>query len=90
MRNVVMRPRCINCHSNDNIPKQAEDNHPHYFGKSPGANNLDFQATKCVTFHQTENNTYSGISREPLPFPLEKFKAAVKEGIENCAFVQVD
>jgi len=154
MMDVLMSPRCINCHPNDNIPKQADDSHPHYFGVSRGVNNLGFQATKCTTCHQTENNNYSGvpgaaewslapdkmkwegltrnqiarsmlnkenngnrnleelehhltahelvlwawkpgvdaqgIPREPPPVPLEEYKAAVKEWIENGAFVPED
>ncbi|MFK7811391.1 MAG: hypothetical protein AB8B59_02790 [Maribacter sp.] len=65
MMDVLMSPRCINCHPNDNIPKQADDSHPHYFGMSRGANNLGFQATKCTTCHQTENNNYSGVPGAP-------------------------
>ena len=64
MMDVLTSPRCINCHPNDNIPKQGDDGHPHYFGMSRGQNNLGYQATKCTTCHQTENN--SG-------YPLKKF-----------------
>ena len=65
MMDVLMSPRCLNCHPNDNIPKQADDGHPHYFGMSRGVNNLGFQATKCTTCHQTENNNYSGVPGAP-------------------------
>lgn len=65
MMDVLMSPRCINCHPSDNIPKQSEDGHPHYFGMSRGTNNLGFQATKCTTCHQTENNNYSGVPGAP-------------------------
>jgi hypothetical protein len=65
MMDVLMSPRCINCHPNDNIPKQGDDGHPHYFGMSRGANNLGFKATQCMTCHQTENNNYSGVPGAP-------------------------
>ena len=65
MMDVLMSPRCINCHPNDNVPKQSNDGHPHYFGMSRGADNLGFQATKCTTCHQTENNNYSGVPGAP-------------------------
>ncbi|MEP3210778.1 MAG: hypothetical protein ABJN95_16365 [Maribacter sp.] len=65
MMDVLMSPRCINCHPNDHIPKQADDGHPHYFGMSRGVNNLGYQATKCTTCHQTENNDYSGVPGAP-------------------------
>lgn len=154
MMDVLMSPRCINCHPNDHVPKQGEDGHPHYFGMARGVNNLGFEATKCTTCHQTENNVYSGvpgapewalapdkmkwegltrneiarsmlnrehngdrslkelehhltehelvlwawkpgvdaqgIPREPPPVPLEEYKAAVKEWIEDGAKIPDD
>lgn len=65
MMDVLTHKRCVNCHPNDNIPKQGEDSHPHYFGMSRGNNNLGYQATKCTTCHQTENNDYSGVPGAP-------------------------
>lgn len=65
MMDVLMSPRCINCHPNDNIPKQGDDSHPHYFGMSRGENNLGYEATKCTTCHQSENNNYSGVPGAP-------------------------
>jgi hypothetical protein len=65
MMDVLTHQRCMNCHPNDNIPKQGEDSHPHYFGMQRGENNLGFQATKCTTCHQSENNNYSGVPGAP-------------------------
>jgi hypothetical protein len=65
MMTVLTHKRCVNCHPNDNIPKQGEDSHPHYFGMERGANNLGFEATNCTTCHQTENNPYSGVPGAP-------------------------
>ena len=65
MMDVVMHQRCINCHPNDNVPKQGYDSHPHYFGISRGPENSGFQATACTTCHQSENNEYSGVPGAP-------------------------
>ncbi len=65
MMDVLTHKRCVNCHPNDNIPKQGEDSHPHYFGMSRGENNLGYDATKCTTCHQSENNDYSGMPGAP-------------------------
>jgi len=65
MMDVLVSPRCVNCHPNDNIPKQGDDGHPHYFGMSRGENNLGYQATTCTTCHQSENNDYSGVPGAP-------------------------
>lgn len=65
MMDVLTHERCVNCHPNDNIPKQGKDSHPHYFDIARGENNIGFQATKCTTCHQSENNDYSGVPGAP-------------------------
>jgi len=65
MMEVLMHKRCMNCHPSDNIPKQGEDSHPHYFGIARGDDNHGFEATKCKTCHQDENNDYSGVPGAP-------------------------
>jgi len=65
MMDVLTHQRCMNCHPNDNIPKQGDDRHPHYFGMTGGENDHGFQATKCNTCHQSENNAYSGVPGAP-------------------------
>ncbi len=65
MMRVLTHERCVNCHPNDNIPKQGNDSHPHYFGMARGKANMGFEATKCTTCHQSENNAYSGVPGAP-------------------------
>ncbi len=65
LMDVLTHPRCMNCHPNDNVPKQGLDSHPHYFGMKRGENNHGFEATKCATCHQKENNNYSGVPGAP-------------------------
>ena len=65
MMAVLMHKRCVNCHPSDNIPKQGEDSHPHYFDMARGEGNLGYQATTCNTCHQSENNDYSGVPGAP-------------------------
>jgi hypothetical protein len=62
---VLTHPRCMNCHPSDNIPKQGLDSHPHYFGMEGGKKNHGFEATKCSTCHQKENNNFSGVPGAP-------------------------
>ncbi len=62
---VLMHKRCVNCHPSDNIPKQGEDSHPHYFGMARGEGNLGYEATNCNTCHQAENNDFSGVPGAP-------------------------
>jgi len=65
MMNVLTHQRCMNCHPSDNIPKQGEDSHPHYFGMARGEGNHGFEATNCNTCHQKENNDFSGVPGAP-------------------------
>ncbi|WP_194551433.1 hypothetical protein [Zobellia nedashkovskayae] len=65
MMDVLTHPRCLNCHPSDNVPKQGEDSHPHYFDIARGDDNVGFEATKCATCHQSENNPYSGAPGAP-------------------------
>lgn len=65
MMDVITHPRCINCHPNDNVPKQGDDSHPHTFGITRGIEGSGFEATSCITCHQTENNGYSGVPGAP-------------------------
>lgn len=65
MMQVLTHERCLNCHPSDNVPKQGDDSNPHYFGMSRGADDKGFEATKCATCHQKENNAYSGVPGAP-------------------------
>ncbi len=65
MMAVLTHKRCVNCHPSDNIPKQGEDSHPHYFGMVRGEGNMGFAATNCNTCHQDENNDFSGVPGAP-------------------------
>ena len=65
MMDVLTHQRCVNCHPNDNIPKQGDKGNPHNFGMAGGKNDFGFQATKCATCHQSENNKYSGTPGAP-------------------------
>lgn len=71
MMSVLTHKRCVNCHPSDGVPKQGEDSHPHYFGIKRGKDDSDqggnrgFEATKCNTCHQAENNEFSGVPGAP-------------------------
>jgi len=65
MMDVLTHQRCMNCHPSDNIPKQGDDSHPHYFGMERGKDDHGFEATNCYTCHQSENNLNSGVPGAP-------------------------
>lgn len=52
---VLRHPRCMNCHSAGNVPRQGDDGHPHtmQIRRGPGGDGLN--AVKCSTCHQEHN-----------------------------------
>ncbi|MFK7999286.1 MAG: hypothetical protein AB8H86_06795 [Polyangiales bacterium] len=65
MMDVLVSPRCINCHPNDGVPKQRDEARPHLFGVQRGEANVGVPALHCVTCHQDENNDDSGVPGAP-------------------------
>lgn len=62
MMDVLTHKRCVNCHPNDNVPKQGEDSHAHRFDIT---RSNAVGATNCNTCHQSSNNNYSGVPGAP-------------------------
>src|SRR5215472_5728707 len=52
---VLRHPRCLNCHSSGDFPRQGDDGHAHAMNVRRGANGLGVTAEKCSTCHQDHN-----------------------------------
>jgi hypothetical protein len=52
---VLRHPRCMNCHSQGNFPRQGDDGHPHAMNVRRGPEGHGVTAEKCVTCHQDHN-----------------------------------
>lgn len=65
MMDVLVSPRCVNCHPNDGVPKQTDEARPHLFGVQRGEENVGVPALHCVTCHQDDNNDDSGVPGAP-------------------------
>jgi hypothetical protein len=52
---VLRHPRCINCHSRGDFPRQGDDGHPHMMNVRRGAEGHGVTAEKCSTCHQDHN-----------------------------------
>lgn len=52
---VLRHPRCMNCHSAGDFPRQGDDGHPHTMlvRRGPGGHGVTSQ--KCQTCHQDHN-----------------------------------
>jgi hypothetical protein len=52
---VLRHPRCMNCHSRGDFPRQGEDGHPHTMNVRRGPEGHGVTAEKCSTCHQDQN-----------------------------------
>jgi hypothetical protein len=52
---VLRHPRCMNCHSNGDFPRQGDDSHRHTMQIRRGPNGKGVNAVRCSTCHQDHN-----------------------------------
>src|SRR3989442_4764768 len=52
---VWRHPRCMNCHSQGDFPRQGDDGHPHSMNVQRGSEGHGVTAEKCSTCHQDHN-----------------------------------
>jgi hypothetical protein len=52
---VLRNPRCMNCHSKGDFPRQGDDSHPHTMDVHRGKYGNGVTAEKCTTCHQDRN-----------------------------------
>lgn len=52
---VLRHPRCLNCHSTGDFPRQGDDGHPHAMNVRRGSDGHGVTAEKCSTCHQDHN-----------------------------------
>ena len=70
---VLRHPRCMNCHSNGDFPRQGDDSHPHIMDVRRGPDGHGVNGVKCSTCHQDHNlpgiHTPPGAADWRLPSP---------------------
>ena len=52
---VLRHPRCMNCHSRGDFPRQGDDGHPHTMNVRRGPEGHGVTSEKCSTCHQDHN-----------------------------------
>lgn len=52
---VLKHPRCMNCHSAGDFPRQGDDGHPHTMNVRRGVGGMGVTSQKCSTCHQDRN-----------------------------------
>jgi hypothetical protein len=55
MTPVLRHPRCMNCHSSGDFPRQGDDSHPHIMDVRRGPDGHGVNGVKCSTCHQDHN-----------------------------------
>jgi hypothetical protein len=53
---VLRNPRCMNCHSKGDYPRQGDDSHPHTMQVRRGPNGVGAGVVECSTCHQDHNS----------------------------------
>jgi len=70
---VLRHPRCMNCHSIGDFPRQGNDSHPHAMQVRRGPDGKGLNAVKCNSCHQDHNlvgvHTPPGAPEWHLPSP---------------------
>ena len=56
---VITHPRCMNCHTIDESPRQNDEQIIHLFNVTRGEDNRGGPVQTCATCHHEENNPYS-------------------------------
>jgi hypothetical protein len=62
---VLEHPRCMNCHTSTDFPRQGDDGHPHIMLVKRGPNDTGSPALQCNTCHQ-KNNSPAGVPGDPV------------------------
>jgi len=52
---VLRNPRCMNCHSRGDFPRQGDDGHPHIMNIRRGPAGFGVTGEQCSTCHQDHN-----------------------------------
>jgi mono/diheme cytochrome c family protein len=58
---VLRNPRCMNCHSPGDFPRQGDDGHPHAMNVRRGPDGHGVTAQTCSTCHQDHNLTGANL-----------------------------
>jgi len=61
---VLRNPRCINCHTVTDFPRQGDDRHPHIMNVKRGPDDHGAVGQKCSACHQTMNQA-NGVPGAP-------------------------
>ena len=61
IESVLTHPRCLNCHTSTDYPRQGDDRHRHLFGVVRGADGHGATAAQCAMCHHDINADGAGV-----------------------------
>ncbi|HEY4082086.1 MAG TPA: hypothetical protein VGM81_15450 [Burkholderiaceae bacterium] len=62
---VLKSPRCQNCHTDGDFPRQGDDRHRHWLNVVRGPSDHGAPGLSCVACHAAKNNNESGVPGAP-------------------------
>jgi len=65
IESVLTHPRCINCHTVTDYPRQGDDRHVHQFRVARGPDGRGVPGALCAACHQEDNQPSSGVPGAP-------------------------
>src|SRR5262249_33208000 len=65
IQSVLTHPRCLNCHTSVDHPKQGDDRHRHQQHVVRGVDGHGAPAMRCATCHRGTNDAPSGVPGAP-------------------------
>jgi hypothetical protein len=89
IESVLIHPRCINCHTITDYPRQADDRHRHQFRVVRGPDNKGIPGAQCATCHQAQNQASGvpgapGWHLAPLSMAWESSPGVIMGGAQLC------
>jgi hypothetical protein len=89
---VLRHPRCMNCHSTGDFPRQGDDNHRHTMNVRRGLEGQGAPGMKCGTCHQDHNlageHMPPGAPDWHLPTPREPMIWEGLSGRQLCELLK--
>jgi hypothetical protein len=65
MATVLTSPRCMNCHTVTDFPRQGDDRHRHFLNVRRGGDNHGVAGMRCSTCHASANQTVADVPGAP-------------------------
>jgi alcohol dehydrogenase (cytochrome c) len=91
---VMTSPRCINCHSAGDYPRQSDNHYPHVYHVMRGPDDRGTDILRCNSCHGIRNDAATGIPgrtdwhKAPVSMSTESAPGVPKSGPQLCRDVK--